>query len=84
MFDEDNITDKKVTLELKDNVSHPDGIELSYTPKDPDSWEHIKEVNVVINERALSYIVDRGSFGTRYNGLGNKVDIYWTYYQMFE
>ena len=80
-FDDGNLTDKKVTLELKDKVGHADGIELSYTPKHPKSWDHIKEINVAVNESVLSYIVDKGRFGAHYNSRGN-IDVYWTYYRM--
>ncbi len=80
-FDNNDSTDKKVTLELRDKVNNPDGIEVLFLPKHPKSWEHIKEVNVAINEKALSYIVDSGGFGTHYNSQGN-IDVYWTYYRM--
>lgn len=81
-FNDDRSTGKKVTLKLESSVSHPDGIELSYIPKEPESWDHIKEINVVVNETALKYIVNRGRFGTRYDNIGNKIDIYWIYYQI--
>ena len=80
-FGGDDSTDKKVTLELRDKVNNSDGIEVLFLPKHPKSWQHIKEINVVINEKALTYIVDKGSFGTHYNSQGN-IDIYWTYYRL--
>lgn len=80
-FNNNGSTDKKVTLELRDKVNNSDGIEVLFLPKHPKSWQHIKEINVVVNEKALNYIVDRGGFGTHYNSQGN-IDIYWTYYRM--
>ena len=80
-FGGDDSTDKKVTLELRDKVNNPDGIEVLFLPKHPKSWKHIKEINVVINEKALNHIVDGDGFWTHYNSRGN-IDIYWTYYRM--
>jgi len=58
---------KLVSLELADN-NGSDGIELKYLPEDAESWEAIKRVQVKINYRAYDHVIERGQFGTRYNG----------------
>ena len=65
---------KLVTLELIDN-NGPDGIELTYFPENPESWEAIQRVQVRVNERVYSHIKQRGGFGTRY-GMGDKIEIF--------
>ncbi len=59
--------DKIATLELKENTEI-DGIELKYIPENADNWEAIEEVRIRLNNRAYSFIGERGEFGTRYNG----------------
>ena len=63
-----------VTLEYGEN-NGPDGIDLKYIPKNPNSWESILEISVKINDRTYNHILERGSFGTRYNG-SDKIQIY--------
>jgi hypothetical protein len=65
---------KRVTLEYCENDG-PDGIELKYTPNNPNSWEAILEINIKINGRAYNHLLERGNFGTRYNG-SDKIQIY--------
>lgn len=65
---------KLVTLEYGEN-NGPDGIDLKYIPKNPNSWESILEISVKINDRTYNHILERGSFGTRYNG-SDKIQIY--------
>ena len=52
-----------------------DGIELNYLPNGARSWSEIERVQVKINPRAYGYIEQGGRFGTRYDGLGNKIEI---------
>lgn len=52
-----------------------DGIELNYLPNGARSWGAIERVQIKINQRAYGYVEQRGQFGTRYDGLGNKIEI---------
>lgn len=52
-----------------------DGIELNYLPNGVRSWDEIERVQVAINQRAAGYVEQSGRFGTRYDGLGNKIEI---------
>lgn len=65
---------KLVSLEFG-QTNATDGIEVNYSPEDPESWEAIKEVRVKINESAYGHIAQRGQFGTRYNG-SDKIEIF--------
>jgi len=58
---------KTVAIKLEENDG-PDGFELNYEPPDAGGWDEVKGVNVKINRRAYNHIVERGVFGTRYNG----------------
>ncbi len=66
---------KIVSLELADN-NGSDGIELKNLPENAESWEAIKQVQIKINESAYSHVKERGRFGTRYGGIGNKIEIF--------
>jgi len=65
--------DKKAILEFGEN-NGPDGIQLKHLPEGAETWDEFKEIKVTINARALSYVQERGSFGTRYN-FSDKIDI---------
>lgn len=66
---------KKATLEFGENNGF-DGIKLELLPESADGiWDRAQEVRVIINQRALSYVEERGRFGTRYNG-SDKVEIF--------
>ncbi len=65
---------KIVSLEFLENDAI-DGIELKYLPDGAESWKTIQRVQVKINDRAYSHIEQRGQFGTRYSGLGDKIEI---------
>ena len=66
---------KVVSVEFSDN-NEPDGIELRYLPGTAQSWEEIQRVHVKINVRAYNHIEERGTFGTRYDSIGNKIEIF--------
>ncbi len=66
--------DKQLRLKYGE-CDQPDGIELNYLPEDHKGWDDITGILVTVNERALSYVEQRGFFGTRY-GLGDKIEIF--------
>ena len=65
---------KIVSLEFSENNAI-DGIELRYLPEGAESWKEIQRVQVKVNDRAYNHIKQRGQFGTRYSGLGDKIEI---------
>ena len=62
---------KKVVLELGEN-NGVDGIKLKLFPENS-AWVDVKEIRVEINQKAYRFLLDRGNFGTRYNG-SDKID----------
>lgn len=66
---------KIVSLALSEN-NVIDGIQLKYLPDKAQNWETILRIEIKINERAYNHIKQRGQFGTRYDSLGNKIDIF--------
>ena len=72
-YDEKSLK-KVVSLELASNEAI-DGIELKYLPEEAENWEEIKKVQVKLNDWAYNHVMQRGQFGTRYNG-SDKIDIY--------
>jgi hypothetical protein len=65
---------KVVSLELASNEAI-DGIELKYLPEEAENWEEIQKVQVKLNDWAYNHVMQRGQFGTRYNG-SDKIDIH--------
>jgi len=64
--------DKKFILRLEENKGS-DGIELRYWPR-YHGWDKIKVIRVKINQWACNHIQEIGRCGTRYDGLGNKIE----------
>ncbi len=65
---------KVVSISFSENNAI-DGIELKYLPDNAASWGAILTIQVKINNWAYNHVKQRGQFGTRYDGLGNKIEI---------
>jgi hypothetical protein len=74
----DEELDKKITLIMSGARQLSDGITVSYLPE-ATNWEDVTEIRVAIDEFAYRHIKEQGVFGTRYDGIGNKIEIHRNY-----